>query len=89
MSHLSKVDHITYACEHGAVSATGFGEGILRLGLARFACDLMRTLPCQKALDRATTYAKREGVEAGLIGVDAKGRPGSSRNAQWMPTAQA
>ena len=79
----------TYACKHGAVSATGFGEGILRLGLAKFACDLMKSLPCQKALDRATSFARREGVEAGLIGVDAKGRPGSSKNAQWMPTAKA
>jgi beta-aspartyl-peptidase (threonine type) len=79
----------TYACEHGAASATGFGEGILRIGLAKYACDLMKSLPCQKALDRATAYAKREGVEAGLIGVDSKGRPGASKNAQWMPTARS
>ncbi len=79
----------TYACEHGAVSATGHGEGILRIGLAKHACDLMKALPCQKALERAIAFARREGVEAGLIGVDAKGRPGAATCAEWMPTARS
>lgn len=79
----------TYACAHGAVSATGHGEGILRIGLAKLACDFMATLPCQKALERAIAFARREGVEAGLIGIDARGRTGAAKNAQWMPTASA
>lgn len=79
----------TYACRFGAVSATGHGEGILRIGLARAACELMKTLPCQKALDRAVAMARREGVEAGLIGVDRHGRLGKAKCAEWMPTAEA
>ena len=79
----------TYACAHGAVSATGHGEGILRIGLAKIACDLMATLPCQKALDRAIAIARKDGVEAGLIGIDSKGRIGKAFSAEWMPTAQA
>jgi beta-aspartyl-peptidase (threonine type) len=78
----------TYACEHGAVSATGHGEGILRLGLAKVACDLMATLPCPAALNCAVAFARREGVEAGLIGVDAKGRTAAAFAAEWMPTAR-
>ncbi|MCC6738371.1 MAG: isoaspartyl peptidase/L-asparaginase [Planctomycetia bacterium] len=79
----------TYACPDGAVSATGHGEGILRIGLAKVACDLMKTHPCQQALDRAIAFARRNGVEAGLIGVDAEGRPGEATCAEWMPTARA
>jgi beta-aspartyl-peptidase (threonine type) len=79
----------TYANAFGAVSATGHGEGILRLGLAKIACDLMETLPCPRALSRAVALARREGVEAGLIGVDAHGRLGEAKSAEWMPTAAA
>ncbi len=79
----------TWADAHGAVSATGHGEGIVRLGLARLACGLMARMPAQRAVDRAVALARRAGVEAGLIAVDARGRLGSAHNAPWMPVARA
>jgi len=74
----------TFADRWGAVSLTGHGEGVLRLQLARHACDLMRTLPCQPALESAARHAAAHGVECGLIGVDRRGRFGAARSAGWM-----
>jgi beta-aspartyl-peptidase (threonine type) len=77
----------TYACAAGAVSATGHGEGIMRTGLARRACELMQTLPASSALAKAIEEAQRAGIEAGLIGIDRRGRIAEATSAAWMPTA--
>lgn len=79
----------TYASRHGAVSATGHGEGIIRLCLAKFAVDLMEQFPSQEALDRAIRLATQNGVECGLIGVDHRGLPASAHNGEMMLTAKA
>lgn len=74
----------TCASRHGAISMTGHGEGVMRHCLGRLATDLMKRLPCQEALDATAAYAKRQGIECGIIGVDAKGRLGGAHSAAWM-----
>ncbi|MBI4574678.1 MAG: isoaspartyl peptidase/L-asparaginase [Planctomycetes bacterium] len=77
----------TYAAPWGAASATGHGEGILRLGLTRRCVDLMRELGAQEACRRAMDEATSGGVECGIIAVDGRGGTGDATNG-WMPTAR-
>lgn len=63
----------TYAALIGAASATGDGEGILRLGLTRLAVDAMGQQHAQQAVDIAMEAARQQQVAAGLIAVDAQG----------------
>lgn len=72
--------------ESGAASATGEGEAILRLGLTRHACDLLRAgLTAQEAVDAAIAQlGQRLGASGGLILVDARGRVGHARNTATM-----
>ncbi|MBE3556049.1 MAG: isoaspartyl peptidase/L-asparaginase [Firmicutes bacterium] len=63
----------TYAELIGAASATGDGEGILRLGLTRLAVQTMVQHPAQQAVEAAIEVARQKKVAAGLIAVDAQG----------------
>lgn len=69
----------TYADDRlGAASATGVGEPIMRIGLARLAVDLLTDgrpaeVACHQALDKLET---RLDARAGLILVDRTGRVG-------------
>lgn len=78
----------TYATEHGAVSSTGHGEGIIKLCLAQRAVSYMREGTAREAVARAVEEATGHGVECGLIGVDARGGVGFAFNTPAMPTAQ-
>jgi L-asparaginase / beta-aspartyl-peptidase len=79
----------TYADEHGAASATGHGEFILR------ACLTKRVVDGLIALDTPVSAAERSlaflldhlGGRAGIIVVDAHGRLGLARSTQQMPWA--
>ena len=77
----------TFADRHGAVSCTGLGEAILKVGLARAAGELIgRGLHPRQAAQQALAHlVTRTGAEAGLIAVDALGRTGHAHNAQTMP----
>ncbi|MBA7594521.1 isoaspartyl peptidase/L-asparaginase [candidate division WOR-3 bacterium] len=76
-----------YANELGAVSATGHGEGIIRLCLSKEAVDLMKRNSAQKSVSIAIRKAKRYNCRCGLIAIDRKGRVGWGHTADAMPSA--
>jgi beta-aspartyl-peptidase (threonine type) len=80
----------TYATELGAVSCTGLGEAIIRVGLARTALDLIATgrEPAAAAAEAVAQLAAVTGAEAGLIVVDRHGRTGHARNSRHMPVCE-
>ena len=80
----------TYADdEAGAVSTTGAGEQMIRLGVARLATELMRTgAPAEEAARTAITrLATRLASTGGLIAVDRTGRFGLARSTESMAWA--
>jgi beta-aspartyl-peptidase (threonine type) len=80
----------TYADDTaGAVSTTGNGEGMIRLGMARLATLSMRSgAPAEEALRGGIeALAARVGAIGGVIGVDREGRWGWSRSTATMPWA--
>jgi beta-aspartyl-peptidase (threonine type) len=77
----------SYANHHGAASATGHGEGIIKLLLTHRAVHLMAEMTAQEACDEAIAEATMRNVECGLIGIDAAGNVGSAYNTPSMPTA--
>lgn len=79
----------TCANRFGGISMTGHGEAVMRYCLGRYAVDLMKKLPCQAALDETAKHAKSHGVECGIIGVDARGRLGAAKSAEWMQIGKA
>ncbi|MDI3298896.1 MAG: isoaspartyl peptidase/L-asparaginase [Bacillota bacterium] len=79
----------TFASPLGAASATGHGEGILRLGLTRLAVERMEREDAMTAVRAVVELAGRSGVEAGLIGVDARGGLGFAFNTPHMACARA
>jgi isoaspartyl peptidase/L-asparaginase-like protein (Ntn-hydrolase superfamily) len=77
-----------YATETAAASATGAGEAIARFGLARRAVGLAGEYPPQLAADRAIdAFERATGEQAGVILLDAAGRPGRAYNSAEMLTA--
>ena len=80
----------TYADdEGGACSATGGGEGILRVVLAKSAIDALRAgaLPVPAARANIALLGARVGGAGGLILVDRTGRLGLARNTASMSWA--
>ncbi|HEY4000288.1 MAG TPA: isoaspartyl peptidase/L-asparaginase family protein [Candidatus Xenobia bacterium] len=77
----------TWATDLGAVSATGHGEGIIRYGLSRTAVEAMASKEAQAAVDQVVEQARQDGVELGLIGVDARGGLGWAFNSPQMAHA--
>ncbi len=75
----------------GAASATGQGEGIMRVVLSAAAVSAMRngTLPEQAAREAVELLQRRTGTGAGLILVDARGRLGFARSTGTMSWAAA
>ncbi|MBV8086353.1 MAG: isoaspartyl peptidase/L-asparaginase, partial [Chloroflexi bacterium] len=73
--------------ESGAISATGSGEAIMRLVLARWTAERLLTghTP-QQAADAAAAYLKeRLNGDGGLIVLDRAGGFGAARNTRRMP----
>ena len=56
-----------FAGEWGAVSMTGAGEGIIKLGLARKIADWMEEMSAQSAVDRGMALANKYNVVCGAI----------------------
>jgi beta-aspartyl-peptidase (threonine type) len=82
----------TYADdEGGACSATGAGEAIMRVALAKAAVDAMRAgaLPEDAARRAIQRLGARVGGTGGLILVDRDGRLGFARNTATMAWAAA
>lgn len=69
-----------------AASATGHGEEIIRFGLTRWACDLVRMgVDPQRASEVAIArFAERVGGVGGIILVDPRGAAGIARNTATM-----
>jgi beta-aspartyl-peptidase (threonine type) len=80
----------TYADDaSAAVSCTGHGESIMKLALARWACDAVeRGLAPQEAAQAAATYLRqRLNGDGGLIIVAPDGRAGWAMNTPRMSRA--
>ncbi|MEJ7699585.1 MAG: isoaspartyl peptidase/L-asparaginase [Pyrinomonadaceae bacterium] len=69
-----------------AVSATGWGEYFIRLGVARDISALMeyRALPVQQAADMVMNKVKTLGGDGGVIAIDKFGNIGISFNSEGM-----
>ena len=70
-----------------AVSATGWGEFFIRLGVARDICSLMeyRAMPIQNAADMVIKQKLQKlGGDGGVIGLDKFGNIGISFNSEGM-----
>jgi len=77
----------TYANNDGcAVSATGWGEYFIRIGVARDISALMeyRALPVQQAADMTMNKVKMLGGDGGVIAMDKFGNIGISFNSEGM-----
>lgn len=78
----------TYANnETCAISATGWGEFFIRLGVARDICSLMeyRAMPIQNAADMVIhTKLQKLGGDGGIIGLDKFGNIAISFNSEGM-----
>jgi len=78
----------TYASNDScAVSATGWGEFFIRIGVARDICALMeyRALPIQNAADVVIKQKLQKlGGDGGIIGLDKFGNIGISFNSEGM-----
>lgn len=79
----------TYADDRrGAVSATGWGEAILRMVLAKRFCDRLDHEPAGAAAERVIAeLAERVSGHAGVVGIDRDGRYGLAHNTPRMAWA--
>jgi beta-aspartyl-peptidase (threonine type) len=69
-----------------AVSATGWGEYFIRVGVGRDIASLMeyRALPIQQAADMTLNKVKTLGGDGGVISIDKFGNIGISFNSEGM-----
>lgn len=74
-----------------AVSATGYGEALMRVVISKRVCDFVGTgLSAWSACESAIrVLEERTGGEGGLIAVDARGHVGWAYNTRAMPHAYA
>ncbi len=72
-----------------AVSATGYGEALMRVVISKRVCDFVGAgLSAQSACESAIrVLEERTGGEGGLIAVDARGQVGWAYNTNAMPHA--
>lgn len=72
-----------------AVSATGYGEALMRVVISKRVCDFVGTgLSARSACESAMrVLEERTGGEGGLIAVDARGQVGWAYNTRAMPYA--
>lgn len=74
-----------------AVSATGYGEALMRVVISKQTCDFVGLgLSAQAACESAIrVLEERTSGHGGLIAVDARGKVGRAYNTQAMPHAYA
>jgi L-asparaginase / beta-aspartyl-peptidase len=74
--------------EAGGVSATGYGEAIMKVVLAKTATDFLRASPAMQAAQSAIALlARKTGGTAGMILLDRDGFPGFAFNTPRMAYA--
>ena len=79
----------TYATSFGGASATGIGEGIIRVVLSKSACDFMRIgVSAPKAAEAVIDIVNSSVKTAtGIITIDHMGNIGFAHNTPTMPVA--
>ncbi len=79
----------TYATPYGGASATGLGEGIMRMVLAKTVTDFIQMgISAQDAAQSAINLLTDcIGAGAGVIAIDRRGNIGYSKNTPDMPVA--
>ncbi len=71
--------------EAGGVSATGYGEAIMKVVMAKTATDFLHHYDAMKsASETLALFAKKTHATAGLILLDRHGRPGAAFNTPRM-----
>lgn len=77
----------TFASRSAGASATGLGEGILRVSVTRKLVELVEGgQAVQEACDRVVEICSERGFQCGVIALDAEGNAGLSHNGFFMPT---
>jgi len=79
----------TYANSHGAASATGIGEDIIRVTMARYCIFMIEQgKNAQEAADLAIKeMEEKTNSLGGIICIDKNGNIGISKNTKYMPVA--
>ncbi len=79
----------TYATPSAGASATGIGEGIMRVLLSKLVTDLIGTgISPQKACEAGIDFLQQKvGLEAGVIALNQNGEFGLAYNSDHMPVA--
>ncbi len=76
----------TYASEHIAASATGMGEGILKLGVTRRVSKLVeKGISVEEACRRVIKECHSAGFVCGVICADEQGNTAALHNGSFMP----
>jgi beta-aspartyl-peptidase (threonine type) len=72
----------------GAVSASGYGEAIMKVVLSKYVCDLFRSEPAKKACREAVHFLqnKVDGL-GGVIGLTYQGEYAWAHNTPYMAFA--
>ncbi|MFW6287679.1 MAG: isoaspartyl peptidase/L-asparaginase family protein [bacterium] len=75
----------TYAAPEGAVSATGMGEGIIKLSVSRQVVEFLKNgMKIQEACEKIIEEADKQKITCGVIALDDKGTPGIAYNGKHM-----
>lgn len=74
----------TYASTYGGASATGHGECIIRLFIAKRAIEIMKDRKAEEAIKVVINEATKYGCKCGLVGIDCSGNIGFGFNTQSM-----
>lgn len=77
----------TYATKWGAVSATGYGEGIIKLCVARRIVEIMDKKKPGVAIKELIEEGSRRNIHFGAIGIDKYGNVGFGYNTESMSYA--
>ena len=72
-------------CEAGGVSATGYGEAIMKIVMSKTAVDFLRHCDASRsARETIALFAKKTCATAGLVLLDRNGNPGFAFNTPRM-----
>jgi beta-aspartyl-peptidase (threonine type) len=77
----------TFASKAGGASATGLGEGILKVGITRKVVELIESgAAVQKACEKVVALCSDRHFPCGVIALDSNGNVGIAHNGFFMPT---
>ncbi|MFO7881328.1 MAG: isoaspartyl peptidase/L-asparaginase [Kosmotogaceae bacterium] len=76
----------TFATKIGGASATGIGEGIIRIGLTRKVLEMVEDgLPIQESCNKIIDICTKKNFPCGVIAIDRNGNIGMAHNGYFMP----